>query len=409
VPQRVVVVGAAMGGLRTAEALRKAGFTGEIVVVGEEAHLPYSRPPLSKEVLSGEVSHDAVAFPLRAAVADVRWRLRVRAESVDLESRTVRLDDATELGYDGLVIATGLRSRRLAGPGPAATAATGRHALRTLDDAVGLRAVLDEGVRVVVVGAGFLGCEVAATARGLGCHVAVTAADVEAMVQPLGPMLGAELRHRHEQQGVGFHLGATVTRFLGTDRVAGVELSTGERLRADVVVEAVGSHCNTEWLAGAGLDLSDGVLCDNALRVVRADGTPVDGVHAVGDVARFPNPRFDEVARRVEHWNMPTETARRVGPALASYLAGHGYRSVLAQPFAPLPAFWSDQYDTQLQSYGAPGLVGDGPDDVRVLEGDLHGEVVVGYHRDGDLVGVVGLGMLPRVNSYRPLIGRPPT
>lgn len=408
-PQRVVVVGAGMGGLRTAEALRKAGFTGEVVVVGEEAHPPYSRPPLSKEVLSGEVSLDAVAFPLRAAVADVQWRLGGRAESVDLEARTVRLADSTELAYDGLVVATGLRSRRLAARGPAATAAAGRHALRTVDDALSLRAVLDEGVRVIVVGAGFIGCEVAATARGLGCEVAVTAADAEAMVQPLGPMLGAELRRRHEQQGVAFHLGATVTRFLGRDRVAGVELSTGERLRGDVVVEAVGSHCNTEWLAGAGLDLSDGVLCDNALRVLRPDGTPVDGVHAVGDVARFPNPRFDEVARRVEHWNMPTETARRVGPGLASYLAGHGYQPALAQPFAPLPSFWSDQYDTQLQSYGAPGLAGDGPEDVRVLEGDLRGEVVVGYHRDGDLVGVVGLGMLPRVNSYRPLIGRKPT
>ena len=404
--QRVVVVGAAMGGLRTVESLRRAGFAGEIVAVGEEVHRPYNRPPLSKEVLSGEVSHDAVAFPLRASVADVQWRLGVPAESVDLESRVVRLADSTELGYDGLVIATGLRSRRLAAPGPPATAAAGRHVLRTLDDAIGLRAVLDEGVRVVVVGAGFIGCEVAATARGLGCEVAVTAADADALVHPLGPMLGAELRRRHEQRGVTFHLGATVTRFLGADRVAGVELSTGERLRADVVVEAVGSHCNTEWLAGVGLDLSDGVLCDNTLRAVRADGTPVDGVHAVGDLARFPNPRFDQVARRVEHWNMPTETARRVGPALAAFLAGHGYQSAVGQPFAPLPAFWSDQYDTQLQSYGAPGLASDAPDDVRVLEGDLHGEVVVGYHRDGDLVGVIGLGMLSRVNSYRPLIGR---
>jgi hypothetical protein len=182
-----------------------------------------------------------------------------------------------------------------------------------------------------------------------------------------------------------------------------VVLSDGETLPADVVVEAISSHCNTEWLTGSGLDLRDGLLCDGVLRVAREDGSFVDGVHAVGDLARFPNPMFDDVPRRVEHWNIPTETGKRVGPALAAYLRGDGYAEALATPFAPLPAFWSDQYEIRLQSYGAPGLAD--PDGVTVLEGEITGEVVVGYRRSGTLVGVVGLGMLPRVNSYRPLIG----
>lgn len=408
-PQRVLVVGAGLGGLRSAEALRRAGFTGEVVVVGDEPHLPYSRPPLSKEVLAAGVSHEAVAFPLRAVVTDVQWRLGVPASSADLESRVVRLADGTELGYDGLVVATGLQPHRLGVPGPAPGAASGRLTLRTLADASALRAVLGEGTRVTVVGAGFVGCEVAATARGLGCDVTVVAVDPEPMVQPLGAMLGAELRRRHEQRGVGFRLGVTVARFLGEDRVTGVELGSGETVASDVVVEAVGSRCATEWLAGTGLDLSDGVLCDGALRVVRRDGTPVDGVHVVGDLARFPNPRFDDVPRRVEHWAMPTDTGRRAGQALASFLAGDGYAGALAQPFAPLPSFWSDQYDIRLQSFGMPGLAGGAPDDVRVLEGDLRDEVVVGYHRDGVLMAVVGLGMLQRVMSYRAAIGGEPT
>lgn len=398
---RVVVVGAGLGGLRAAESLRRSGFDGELVVMGEESHLPYNRPPLSKEVLATEVEHEKVAFPLRSALGDVDWRLGRRATGLDLDSRTLAGDDGATVPFDGLVIATGLRPRRLELAGPPPTAAAGRHVLRTLEDAARLRAELSPGARVVVLGAGFIGCEVAATARGLGCDVVCVAIDPFPMVRPLGPMLGAEMQRRHEERGVRFRLGVGITACTGEDRVTGVVLSDGETLAADVVVEAISSHCNTEWLSGSGLDLTDGVLCDTALRAVREDGTTVDGVHAVGDLARFPNPLFDSVARRVEHWNIPTETGRRVGPALAAYLRGEGYGAALQTEFRPLPAFWSDQYDIRLQSYGAPGLA----DGIAVLEGDIHDEVVVGYRRGDVLVGVVGLGMLPRVNSYRPLIG----
>jgi 3-phenylpropionate/trans-cinnamate dioxygenase ferredoxin reductase component len=400
---RVVVVGAGMAGLRTSESLRKSGYDGDLVVVGEEIHLPYNRPPLSKEVLAGEVHHEKVAFPLRAALGEVDWRLGCRATGFDREKRAVTLDDGEVLEFDGLVVATGLRPRRLDLPGPPPDPAAGRHVLRTLDDAARLRDELIPGARVVVLGAGFIGCEVAATARGLGCDVVSVAIDPFPMVRPLGPALGAEMQRRHEEQGVRFRLGVGIVGYTGDDRVTGVELANGETLRADVVVEAISSHCNTEWLAGSGYDLKDGLLCDNVLRVVREDGVVEDGVHVVGDLARFANPLFDDVPRRVEHWNIPTETGKRVGPALASYLRGDGYDEALSKSFAPLPAFWSDQYDIRLQSYGMPGLAD--PEGIAVLEGDLSGEVVVGYHRGDILVGVVGLGMLPRVNSYRPLIG----
>ncbi len=402
---RVVIVGAGMAGLRSAEALRKSGFDGELVVVGEEPHMPYNRPPLSKEVLASEVEHSRVAFPLRASMGEVDWRLGAPAVSVDLAKTEVGLADGSSITYDGLVIATGLRPRRLNLPGPPPRAASGRHVLRTLEDAAQLRKDLWPGQRVVVLGAGFIGCEVAATARALGCEVSCVAIDEYPMVRPLGAALGAEMQRRHEAQGVEFHLGVGVAECTGDDRVTGVVLTDGQTLAADVVVEAISSHCNTEWLESSGLDRADGLLCDGVLRVTREDGRVVDGVHVVGDLARFPNPLFDDVPRRVEHWNIPTETGKRVGPALASYLRGEGYEPVLETPWRPIPAFWSDQYDIRLQSYGMPGLADDGG--IRVLEGELTGEVAVGYFRGDDLVGIVGLGMLPRINSYRALVGAP--
>lgn len=406
---RVVVVGASLGGLRTAESLRRSGYTDEIVVVGAETHLPYNRPPLSKEVLSNGVNHDAVAFPIRSTVSDVQWQLGISATNVDLAARTVVLSDGSELAYDGLVIATGLRPRRLPISGPPPTALAGRHVVRTLDDAADLRTRLTAGTHVVVLGAGFIGCEVAATARQLGCEVTSVAIDALPMLRPLGTMLGAAMQRRHEAHGVNFRLGTGVTAFQGESQVTGVELSTGEVLQSEVVIEAISSHCNTEWLAGTDLDLRDGVLGDPVLRARRTNGSPVDGVHVVGDLARFANPLFDDVPRRVEHWNIPTETARRVGTALAEYLASGGYDNTLATRFAPLPAFWSDQFEVRLQSFGAPGLVGAEPDDIRVLEGDVDTEAVVGYYRSGDLVGVVGIGMLKQVMAYRTQIGTNPS
>ncbi|OIJ92679.1 NAD(P)/FAD-dependent oxidoreductase [Streptomyces colonosanans] len=376
---RIVVAGASMGGLRAAEQLRAAGWTGAVTVVGAEPHMPYNRPPLSKEVLAGKAPFASLAFTPKASVADVDWRLGTGVTSARLADRVVVLEDGTELPFDGLVVATGMRPRRLRCPGPLA----GRHTVRTIADAQGLRDELTRpGVRVVVVGAGFIGCEVAATAVALGAaEVTVVDPLPLPMVGPLGELLATALLRRHEERGVRFALGAGVAGFEGEDRVTGVVLDDGTVLAADVVVESVGSVANTEWLDGNGLDLSDGVLTDEQLRV---GGLPY--VVAVGDVARFPNARYDGVARRVEHWSIPTDTARHAAKALVAHLTG--VDAGLA-PFAPLPTFWSDQHEFRLQSFGAPGL---GKGDVRVLDGDPGADVLVGYHRDGSLVGVVALG-----------------
>ncbi|MFI5805826.1 NAD(P)/FAD-dependent oxidoreductase [Streptomyces sp. NPDC051561] len=379
---RIVVAGASLGGLRTAEQLRRNGFTGELVVVGDEPHMPYNRPPLSKEVLAGKASFDSVTFRPKAAVADVVWRLGGAIVSADLATRVVRLADGEELPYAGLVVATGLRPRRLDVPGPGPGPAQGRHVIRTIDDALALRHALRPGVQLVVVGAGFVGCEVAATARGLGAEVTVVEPEPLPLRRPLGELPARALLERHRAQGVRFALGRTVTRFTGhAGRVTGVELDDGTRVPADAVVEAVGALPNTGWLAGNGLDLSDGVLCDGQLRAVGASG-----VVAVGDVARFPNPRYDTVARRVEHWSVPGDSAKHAARVLLG--------QETADPFAPLPSFWSDQYTYRIQSFGAPAL---GVGDVRVLHGDPDadgaGDLVTGYHdADGRLVGVVALG-----------------
>ena len=396
-------MGAGLAGLRTAEALRSKGYAGDIMIVGDEAWAPYNRPPLSKQALAGELSHESLVFRVRSTAIDLQWRHGETAVASDLAQRTVTLSHGEQISYDVLVAATGVSARRLALSGPPPTAAAGRHVLRTLDDAIALRADLTPGARLVVLGAGFIGCEVAATARQLGCEVHCVALDSAPMVRPLGGELAAELQRRHEAQGVVFHLGVGVVELLGEDRITGVVLSDGTRVEADVVLEALGSRCNVEWLEGNGLDLGDGVLADTALRPLR-DGEPIDGVAVVGDLARFPYVRFDDQALRVEHWNIPTETGRRAGAVLAAYLSGHDDGEVAGEQWELLPAFWSDQYDVRLQSFGLPSLAD--ADGVRLLAGRLDDECIVGYHRGADLMGVVGIGMLREVTALRDRIGR---
>jgi NADPH-dependent 2,4-dienoyl-CoA reductase/sulfur reductase-like enzyme len=411
---RVVVVGAGLGGLRAAEQLRTAGYSGQVVVLGDEPHLPYSRPPLSKEGLATGLDHETVAFRRKASVDDVVWRLGGPTSTVtgaDLAARTVHLADGTELAYDGLVMATGVSARRL----PLDAPLPWRRVVRTLDDATTLREHLTPGTHVVVIGAGFIGCEVAATARLLGCEVDVVDPMAVPLLRPLGAELGGEIRRRHEGHGVRFHLGRTIAGIDGDDGPRQVTLDDGTGLPATVVVEAVGSVPNVAWLEGNSLDLADGVRCDTGLRAVGPAGPLRDAV-AVGDIARFPNVLFDDVPRRVEHWNFPTETAKRAGRVLAADLAASAAGRDSgddADPiealgdFTPMPAFWSDQFDIRLQSFGLPGI---GGDDIRLLEGELAAECAVGYHRDGVLVGVVFLGLAARFSHYRGLIAaRQPT
>jgi NADPH-dependent 2,4-dienoyl-CoA reductase/sulfur reductase-like enzyme len=384
-----------MGGLRAAEALRNNGFDGQITVIGEEAHAPYNRPPLSKEVLAKEVTHDAVAFKLRAQVEDVIWNLGDPATSLDLAKQVVTTASGKAFEYDGLVIASGLRPRVLDLPNGKVS---GRHTVRTLDDAIGLRADLVPGAQVVVAGAGFIGCEVAATARGLGCEVTNVAIDSFPMIRPLGEELAAELQRRHESKGVDFRLQRGIKDLTGTDSLSGVILDDGDFLEATVLVEAISSHCNVEWLANTNIDISNGVLADSALRAVTTDGDTVEGVYVVGDLARFANPLFDDEARRIEHWNIPTETGKRVGAVLSAYLAeADNFAELAAQPFMPLPSFWSDQYDMKIQGFGMPGLA----DRYELVAGELSDELVMGYFKGEILIGVVGIGMTSEVMKYR--------
>jgi NADPH-dependent 2,4-dienoyl-CoA reductase/sulfur reductase-like enzyme len=381
---RVVVVGASLAGLRCAEAVRKTGFGGEVVVVGSEPHMPYNRPPLSKDRLGEPVSPEWLR-PNRAAVG-ISWRLGETVVASDLNARTLRLASGEVVGWSGLVAATGLRPRRLDLPGPAA----GRHVVRSLDDANALRSASASVRSLVIVGAGFIGCELAALAASSRIVTHVVAPEAVPIERPLGMLIGSQVRRRLESLGVQFHLGTVPVEYRGDDQVRGVLLADSTELAADITVEAVGCTPNTEWLSGNGLDLSDGVLCDSNMRV---EGRP--DVVACGDVARFPNLLFDAAPRRVEHWMTAVDTARRAGLVLAGHLCGTGGPQ---DTFAPVPSFWSHQDSIRIQSFGSPGL---GPDDVRVLEGDPDGEVAVGYHRDGELVGVVLLGLAGRYMHYR--------
>ena len=382
----VVIVGAGLGGLRAAETLRAAGYAGAITVVGDEEYLPYNRPPLSKEALAGGIDVAGLEFRRKALVDDVRWLLGTPVVGSDLAARTVTLSDGTVLAFDGLVAASGIRPRRLPIPGPA----DGRFALRTAADALAVREYLTPGAVVIIMGAGFIGCEAAATAIKLGCTVHVVALDEEPMIRPLGAELGAAMRRRHEARGVHFHLGQTIDSFAGADRVRSVSLSDGTELPADIVIEAVGSVANTEWLRGNDLDLSDGLLTDSSMQV----HTALAPLVAVGDLARHPNGHFGGVPRRIEHWNIPTETAKRAGPTLASLLRGE---EPDRSPFLAMPAFWSDQYEFTLQSFGMPGIA----DRVEVVSGTVDEPCIVEYSDASGLVGVVGVDRTAEVAPYR--------
>lgn len=385
----VVVVGASLAGLRAAEQLRAAGLDGPITVVGEEPHLPYSRPPLSKQLLAdgGDSDlhrlHGLVAFRRRSSVDDVDFVLGRRVMRAELGSRQLHLDSGRALEYDGLVVATGLRPRRLDLVGPT----RGRFVLRTLDDVILLRRELAPGKKVVVVGGGFIGCETACTLTGQGCLVTVVEPFGAPMERVLGAALGRAVQRHLTAQGITFETDVAVTGFTGDRAVTGVRLGDGRELQADLVVESVGSVCNTEWLEGnPGVDLSDGVLCDNHLEVV---GAP--GVVAVGDIARFPNPLFDDVPRRVEHWSNPTDTAKRAAPSLAARLRGGAPPEGV---FVPVPSFWSDQLDLRFQSFGSPGL----GEEARLVEGNLGtlaAGVLLTYHRHGSHVGTVAVNLAP--------------
>jgi 3-phenylpropionate/trans-cinnamate dioxygenase ferredoxin reductase subunit len=366
---RLVVVGASLAGLRAAQAARAAGFDGELVVVGDEPHLPYTRPPLSKELLAGVQTPDDCALKSQAVDAD--WRLGAPATGLDRAAKLVRLADGDAVPYDRLIVATGCRARSWPG-----AALPGMHTLRSVDDALRLKAAFAQRPTVAIIGAGFIGCEVAATARKQGLDVTVVDIAPHPML-PLGPELGELCAAIHRRHGVDLRLETGVA---GVDG-GRLTLTDGSRIGADVVVVALGAVPNTEWLGMPG-----GLACDATLTSL---GDP--DVLGAGDAISWPHPLAGGEPVRVEHWTTAAEHGQLAG---RNALLEPGERSAHQLP----PYFWSDQYDVKIQAVGFPNRA----ERFEILESTPEGDrFVAAGARDGRLVGVVAFNAAKRLGWYR--------
>lgn len=377
----LVVVGASLAGLRAVEAARTNGYDGKLVLVGAEEHLPYDRPPLSKAFLDvgpePVVPHHRTEDELRGL--DVELRLGTTATALDVAARELVLDDQ-RLGYGRLVIATGAQARHLDGE-----RLPGVHVLRTVDDARAIRLALDAGCRTVVVGGGFIGSEVASAARKRGLSVTVVEAAPLPLVRAVGEQMAGAVAGLHARNGTDLRCGVAIAALEGDGRVERVRLTDGSVLPADLVVVGVGADPTTGWLAGSGLTLDDGVVCDSTLRAA-------DGVYAGGDIARWHNVLFG-VSMRLEHW---TSAAEQGAVAARNALSPDS-----AGDYVTVPYFWSDSYDAKLQMVGIPGA-----DEVSVV-GDVDGDEWLALYRRGDLlVGALALNRPGRIMKYRAMIAR---
>ncbi|GII28991.1 NAD(P)/FAD-dependent oxidoreductase [Planotetraspora mira] len=381
----VAIVGASLAGLYTARALRDQGFDGTLTIIGSERHRPYDRPPLSKEFLAGRITEADLALETEDEDLGAEWRLGVRASGLDRHDRRVLLADGTSIAADGVVVATGATARSLPGDSPSLR---GVHTLRSLDDALALRADLVTGRRLVVIGAGFIGAEVASTARDLGLGVTIVETAPAPLARALGGEMGTALGALHEDRGVRLICGVAVQALTGDDRVDGVLLADGRRLDADVVLVGIGARPETGWLEGSGVDLGDGVLCDSG------GGTSVPGVVAVGDCASWFDPGLGH-HHRVEHW---TGAVQRPTVAAATLLSGG---TAPAPPQAP-PYLWSDQYGMRIQFAGhtRPG------DSVTVEEGDVAARSFLAvYRREDRPVAVLGVDQVRQFTRWRRRLG----
>jgi len=372
---RIVIVGGGLAAARTAEQLRRSEYTGGITIISDEVHLPYDRPPLSKEVLRKEV--DDVALKPREWYdeKDITLRLGSAATGLDTAEQKVTLDDGTELGYDELVIATGLVPRRI----PAFPDLEGIRVLRSFDESMALRRHASQAKRAVVIGAGFIGCEVAASLRSLGVDVVLVEPQPTPLASVLGEQIGELVARLHREEGVDVRLGVSVAEVRGDGHVDAVVLTDGTELAADLVVVGIGSRPATGWLEGSGVEVENGVICDEAGR------TSVPNVWALGDVASWRDATGHQA--RVEHWSNVADQARAAVPAML----GQDVPSVVVVPY-----FWSDQYDVKIQCLGEPQAT----DIVHLVEDDGR-KFLAYYERDGVVVGVVGGGMPGKVMKVR--------
>jgi NADPH-dependent 2,4-dienoyl-CoA reductase/sulfur reductase-like enzyme len=379
--RNVVVVGASLAGLRAVEALRTGGFEGSITVIGDEAHVPYDRPPLSKRLLSGDWEPDRIALrrPDDMGSLDATWRQGVAATGLNLATGEVRLADGEAVPFEGLIVATGSTPRKMPGQDEHPHVVT----LRTLDDALDLRRrIAGGGRRVAVIGAGFIGLEVAATARKLGNEVIVLEGAEAPLMRGLGATMGAAVAEVHADHGVEIRCNVQVEGFASS----AVLIDGGWHEPADVVVVGIGVVPATAWLETSGLSLRDGVLCTPSLNT----GHPF--VYAAGDIARWFNPLFGE-EMRVEHWTNAAEQGALAASNLISEAAGQ-----TLVDYAPVPFFWSEQYDRRIQFLGRAG-----PDDgVRVVAGSIEQRQFLAIYGRGDrLSGVLGVNMPRAVMPFR--------
>jgi 3-phenylpropionate/trans-cinnamate dioxygenase ferredoxin reductase component len=377
--KRIAVVGASLAGLRSVEALRRFGFAGEITLVGVEPYFPpYDRPPLSKEMLRGEWGADKGQLRVGEDLA-VELRLGVSATSLNLEAREVTLSDDSAVGFDGLVVATGASPRRLQ---LTSKFNSGVFELRGYDDCVALREAFEKRPRIVIIGAGFIGCEVAAVCRSLNLDVTVVEALDWPMDRVLGGVVGEWAAGVHRANGVEMRLGVGVVGIEGDATPELVVLADGSELQSDIVVSAVGVAPATEWLDGSGIQVRDGVVLDE---FCRAPGFPF--VVAAGDVARWYNGMFER-EMRVEHWTNAVEQASAAAAALLLPEAE-------LTPFSTVPYVWSDQYALKLQYVGIPGTFHG------VIDGSLESDkFVAAFEDEGRLVGafcVNSPGKMPRL------------
>lgn len=370
-----MIVGGGLAAARTAEQLRRSEYAGPVTIVSDEDHLPYDRPPLSKEVLRGDTDDVTLKPAEFYSDNDITMVLGAGAVAVDTGAQTVRLSDGRDLGYDELVIATGLVPRRI----PSFPDLAGIHVLRNVDESLKLRAEAGSARRAVVIGAGFIGCEVAASLRALGVDVVLVEPQPAPLASVLGTQIGELVARLHRAEGVDVRCGVGVSEVKGTDAVSAVVLSDGTELEADLVVVGIGSRPATEWLEGSGIALDNGVVCDAAGR------SSAPHVWAIGDVASWRDTVGNQV--RVEHWSNVADQARVLVPALLGQETS---------PAVSVPYFWSDQYDVKIQCLGEP----EADDTVHIVEDDGR-KFLAFYERDGVVAGVVGGGMPGKVMKTR--------
>lgn len=386
---RFVVVGASLAGLRAVESARKAGYTGAITLIGAEQHLPYDRPPLSKAYLDGPDSGTPPESPTFRTEEILRDELGVDlmlgspATGLDTERKQVRVGDRA-VDYDTAVLATGATARQL----PSVPELAGVHTLRTLDDAMAVRAALDARAKTVVIGAGFIGSEIASSARQRGLDVTVVEALPTPLVRAVGDVMGPICASLHRHNGTDLRCGVGVTGLEGDRRVERVLLSDGSVLEADLVVVGVGAAPATGWLEDSNLCLDDGVVCDQTLF------TGAEGVYAAGDVVRWHNPLFGRMMR-LEHWTSAAEQGARA--------ARHALDPGSATPYRTVPYFWSDWYGSRIQFVGVPDA-----DEVRTVDGDLErdGRCIALYRQGDRLVGALTVNGRSMIMKYRGMIAK---